>query len=161
LELEESENNIIPKKVTKNTNMQKFSKIRMLFKFFNKREANKVPPFRKTLYHSGDMVSIIMVQKHIRNWVKKTRDRIKNKLFIYYLWIIIMKFCRGDEIESSSQRKTSGTENRNNNIDDMFNLAKAMMKKNRVELEPISNTGIISARESETTRKLILEKKKT
>ena len=43
-------------------------------------DGNKAPSMRRTIYHSGDMVSIIMVQKHIRNWVKNTRDKMRNKL---------------------------------------------------------------------------------
>ena len=69
-----------PPQEHKKTHTPKISKIRVLFKFFNMMDGNKAPSMRRTIYHSGDMVSIIMVQKHIRNWVKNTRDKMRNKL---------------------------------------------------------------------------------
>ena len=56
---------------------QKFSKVRLFLKFFNVMERKEHNFFRKTIYHSGDMVSIIMVQKHIRKWVRNTRNKMK------------------------------------------------------------------------------------
>lgn len=47
-------------------------------KFFNLKDKSEFI-FNKTVYDSGDMVSIIMVQKHIKKWVRSTRDNLKPK----------------------------------------------------------------------------------
>ena len=70
----------------------------------------------------------------------------------------LLALFRTEELDTGSLRKTSETDNKAN-IDDMFNLTKAIMKKNRVILDPI-NSESFSMRESvDTNRKLI--KKKT
>ena len=56
----------------------KFSTIKIFMKFFNLRNTTELT-FKKTVYDSGDMVSIIMVQKHIKKWVRSIRDKMKLK----------------------------------------------------------------------------------
>lgn len=60
----------------------------------------------------------------------------------------------------TSMRRTSGTEQKapNNQIDDIFNLTKMVLKKNKILLDPVHRESL-SLREGETNRMLILKKK--
>lgn len=60
-------------------------------------------------------------------------------------------FFRDGQQSSQIRNNDSG---KKNNIDDIFNLTQAMIKKNKVLLEPLHSDSITS-RETETNRNLI------
>ncbi len=74
-ESNETQKNEVPQMTP--SGIQKLSKVRFFLKFFNVWKKKQPHFFRKTVYHSGDMVSIIMVQKHIRKWIRNTRKKMK------------------------------------------------------------------------------------
>lgn len=132
-------------------NANRISKIKLFFKFFNLAEKKPASEFHKTVYSCGDMVSIILVQKHIKKWIKNIRNRLKLKFIRMNFFAFIYIFFRDGQQSSQIRNNDSG---KKNNIDDIFNLTQAMIKKNKVLLEPLHSDSITS-RETETNRNLI------
>lgn len=131
-------------------NASRISKIKLFFKFFNLAEKKPRSDFHKTIYNCGDMVSIILVQKHIKKWIKNIRNRLKLK-FKFINFSVLTYIFRDGQLSSQIKNYESG---KKNNIDDIFNLTQAMLKKNKVLLDPLHSESITS-RETETNRNLI------
>lgn len=78
-EIENVKEKTTDEKILLNSNPNKFSKIKALLKFLNFSEKNQSNAFRKTIYSCGDMVSIILVQKNIKKWIRITRKRMQTR----------------------------------------------------------------------------------
>lgn len=78
-EIETVKEKTTDEKILLNANTNKFSKLKILFKFLNFSEKHQSSAFRKTIYSCGDMVSIILVQKNIKKWIRITRKRMQTR----------------------------------------------------------------------------------